>query len=625
MNNLKKILNIIIIINVCFFSMTNFLLVKAETTNGSITGNDVRLRTGAGTNNGVIIYLYKGYKVVVNDTSRVDGVGCPAGWYNITYNGKTGYVCGEFLDIDDVDKVYSYNRPWTSPKRAIYGGAEFIADGYISSGQNTSYLKKFNVNPNAYYNMYTNQYMANLAAPYNEALSTYYSYRDNGLLNLPLHFEIPIFENMPEHTSHPVTGVESGGLSIVEDLAFEQELNAQGFPETYKTWLRALHKEHSNWTFSSFCTGEDFSTAVAHEKWASSVSGSCTKCKDPINHMTESGWYIANDETVEYFLDPRNFLGVDSILMFEDLGFNEHYTEKTVQSVLENTFMSGTDNIDKEKYSKMFMDAGKAFDVNPIYLASLAKQESGTKSRLTTDGREFSYQGSTYFGIYNFFNIGAYSSEENPAKAGLVYASAGAKVNNEGKYVGNIGGNVSVKTSSSSSSYNNKPVCKATSGGTNNNQSSTPQTQPQTSNNNTQNKKTTDEQLKTLGLNKKGNYITNFKVGVTASSLLSKDKDITITSSGKKITGGERLGTGDMIKFANNEEYSVVIYGDLTGDGVINSGDLLKMRQQLLGTVKLSGAYLEAAHLKTLTGNINSGDLLKMRQHLLGTSIISQE
>ena len=114
MNNLKKILNIIIIINVCFFSMTNFLLVKAETTNGSITGNGVSLRTGAGTNNGVIIYLYKGYKVVVNDTSRVDGVGCPAGWYNITYNGQTGHVCGEYLDIDDVAKVYSYNGPWTS-------------------------------------------------------------------------------------------------------------------------------------------------------------------------------------------------------------------------------------------------------------------------------------------------------------------------------------------------------------------------------------------------------------------------------------------------------------------------------------------------------------------------------
>ena len=34
----------------------------------------------------------------------------------------------------------SYLRPWTSPKKAIMGGASYIGEGYIASTQNTMYL-----------------------------------------------------------------------------------------------------------------------------------------------------------------------------------------------------------------------------------------------------------------------------------------------------------------------------------------------------------------------------------------------------------------------------------------------------------------------------------------------------
>ena len=593
-----KIMHVLIKIFCSFVFFIVLISDASASTTGTITGNEVSFRNGAGTNNLVIRYLYSGNIVTIEDTTKVVGNGCSDGWYRVNYNGTSGYVCSTYVALAGESYSASYARPWTSPKKAIMGGAAFIAGDYISAGQNTSYLKKFNVNPNANSAQNTHQYMANLAAPYNEALSTYKSYQENGLLSLPLHFTIPVFNNMPAKTSHPKYGEEVGGTSTVTDQAFEDKLNAEGFDETYKVWLRALHNQYPNWTFEALHTNLDFASTVTIQQSIGSIQKwNCSECVQQPEVQTESGWYIATRQTVEYFLDPRNFLMADSVLMFEDLSYNDIYKEETVKSVLAGTFMSGNDQVDNVSYSSMFMEAGKTYNVNPVYLASLSRQEVGTTMGLVTSGEQFEYKGITYVGFYNFYNIGAYSSEANPAKAGLVFASAGSTPNSDGVYVGNVGGG----------SSDSKPV--------ENPDTSSPSAVPVAT------------LIANMGLNRKGTYLTNLSLNTKVSALKSKISEQSVTfksASGGVLGDTEKVTTGSTVTFSSGEVYTIVIYGDLTGDGEVDSADLLRMRQQLLGKVTLSGAYFEAAHVYNTSGSVDSSDLLRLRQHLLGKTFINQ-
>ncbi len=109
----------------------------------------------------------------------------------------------------------SLGRPWTSREKAIYGGAEFISNGYISSGQYTLYFEKFNTSPTSSYSKYTHQYMTNVQAPTSEGSNLFSSYNANGLLNNAYVFAIPIYLNMPGVVSLPTIGNVVNTLSSI--------------------------------------------------------------------------------------------------------------------------------------------------------------------------------------------------------------------------------------------------------------------------------------------------------------------------------------------------------------------------------------------------------------------------
>ena len=91
----------------------------------------------------------------------------------------------------------SFGRPWTSPKKAIYGGAQFNSEKYIAAGQDTNYFQRFNVRPGAKSRAFTHQYMTSLSGSSTIAYQTYLSNKTNGSLSHARTFEIPVYTDMP--------------------------------------------------------------------------------------------------------------------------------------------------------------------------------------------------------------------------------------------------------------------------------------------------------------------------------------------------------------------------------------------------------------------------------------------
>lgn len=118
----------------------------------------------------------------------------------------------------------SFQRPWNTPAKAISGGAEFIADGYVKQGQDTLYYQKFNVSSYSKYDKFTHQYMTNIHAPVEESKKMYSAYAAGNLLNSEFIFVIPVYENMPADNYQAVDKSSNSKLSsiTIDDKAFTE-------------------------------------------------------------------------------------------------------------------------------------------------------------------------------------------------------------------------------------------------------------------------------------------------------------------------------------------------------------------------------------------------------------------
>ena len=135
---------------------------------------------------------------------------------------------------------------------------------------------------------------------------------------------------------------------------------------------------------------------------------------------------------------------------------------------------------------------------------------------------------------------------------------------------------------------------------------------------------TPDEILAKMQISNKGGYISGFDLGSDANSF-NKLLNSVYPKAVSQISENKVLYTGMNIKITSSitSNYTVVIYGDNNGDGVIDILDLLKIQKHLLGVNKLKNAYLNASDINK-DGNVDIIDLLKIQKHILNVSKIEQ-
>lgn len=242
--------------------------------------------------------------------------------------------------------------------------------------------------------------------------------------------------NVTGYVSAAYVQLTSSGSQSSSDADFESYMTKQGFPESYKPYLRTLHEQHPKWIFTAQKLGVNWNTALKEEcvvgrnlvhssalaSWKSMEKGAYD-FKGGYWYGLDGSWVAASKEIIMYYMDPRNFLNDTYIFMFENQSYNSSYqTESGVKTILADTFMSGSytcpDTKKKYTYSQTFMDAAKKSGVSPYHLASRCRNEQGVNGAPQSLGTVKGYE--NYF---NFFDIQAYAtSTMTAAEMGCKYA-----------------------------------------------------------------------------------------------------------------------------------------------------------------------------------------------------------
>ena len=318
-------------------------------------------------------------------------------WYYVTAGGRKGYVRA---DLVDTVRYSTVKGRITSAVKYRKGAGT----GMKSAGK---YRKNASVNV---------VLAASPVSKYKGSSSTWYKVKNGSKYYYVCSSKVKLMQkkSSSKDADSVVAPADQAGANLSEKQ-FEEYLTQQGFPKAYKKKLKALHKTHPNWGFVAYKTKIKWADALARQtrSGVSLVHGSYGSKYRSGSKQIEPGWYNAGSTVVAYYMDPRNFLTEDRIMMFEDLTYKPAYQTASVVS----TILAPTQLPSKGFTANIFISAAQKNNVSPVFLAARARQEVG--------GGSDAINGVTVLGtkVYNPFNIGAFGGT-NPLYNGLLYARA---------------------------------------------------------------------------------------------------------------------------------------------------------------------------------------------------------
>lgn len=474
-------------------------------------------------------------------------------------------------------------------------------------------------------------------------------------------------------------------INFNNDVTYYEELRNAGFPESYLLSLNSLKKNHPNWDFQTIKTGLNWNDVITAESsvgknyiyakdpngvdavYLSLDGGSYDAENKTFIQQSAGGYYAANKYTVAYYIDPRNFLNDRDIFMFESNYYNSEHSDEQLSTAISYIFKNNTLN----NHVSSFLST-KTMGINPLFVATRSKQE-------VSMGNDVTSAASGEKGYYNFFNIGAYDSCSDPIYCGNIYAESRGWTTAEAAIIGGaywIYNNYTIKNqqtlyfqkfnvNNSGNTYAHQYMTNIVAArseadyiykGYSNaialeNKKTfyipvyeempdevsvlpTAINQDDLNHANSGNEITTNtlsiaEIVNGSGFAYSNNYLTGVSVGTTTDSLISALKAMSDQAEIQIVSNGiskDILGTGDQITITNNgktETLTIVIYGDVSGDGKINVSDLLLIQKYLLQSSNLSDGYYKAADVDK-NGEVKVSDLLKVQNTLLYKDSINQ-
>ena len=499
-----------------------------------------------------------------------------------------------------------YLIPWNTKERAITGGGIFIGSSYINIGQNNIYLQKFHVNDTNNGELFWHQYMTNVLAPYSESNIIYKGYANSNLLDTSINFIIPVYNNMTDiQAESPAinsSDYEADNTKVYANV--ETSLNVRSGPSTSYEKITSVSKN-------------EIMTRIAKGKQSGDLWDRVILENGIVGYVFQS--YVKEVPEVQV---EKIELSVDNTVINKNeiSKINvEVYPQDAENQKLE--YISSNEKVLKvDDYGNIYgISSGKAtITVRAIANGVQSSIEIEVYSKVT--GIELNVENIT-LQEGESYQILANIEPDDANNKNIKYISNNndiASVNDTGQIIAIKTGSTNIKVYSEEDENINKIITINVI------------------------EKISEEDL-SFGPNIRveGNEITGVDqddrtVEKLLENIIVSDKYIIkiIDKNGKNLQGQDLVGTGSKVQiFVNNPldtqevlicEYSIIVYGDIDGNGKINSVDLLKLQRHILGIEEIDFVAQKAGNINKNGKNPTSLDLLLIQRHILGLKLIEQ-